>query len=124
MRDALSASGAEVVASFTLEGGALTGKYVEPGATGRLMDSLDDELYQDALRVAGELRALASECGASPAALAMAFVRANPQVATVLFGATRPEQITENVKSVELLRTMDEGLATKLLAIGAKQDTT
>lgn len=123
MRDALSASGAAVVASFTLEGGALTGKYLAPGTAGRLMNELSEEFYQDALRVAGDLRALADECGASPAALAIAFARQNPQVASVLFGATTPEQITENVKAEELLRTMDEGLATKLLAIGVRQDT-
>jgi aryl-alcohol dehydrogenase-like predicted oxidoreductase len=122
MIEALSASGADVVASFTLEGGALTGKYIAPGAAGRLENSLGDELYQDALRVAGDLRPLADECGASSAALAIAFARQNPHVASVLFGATRPEQITENVKAVELLRTMDEGVLSRLRAIGKKQD--
>jgi aryl-alcohol dehydrogenase-like predicted oxidoreductase len=122
MRDALSASGAGVVASFTLEGGALTGKYTAPGAAGRLVNSLDDELYQDALRVARDLRALADECGASPAAMAIAFAGHNLQVASVLFGATSPEQIAENVNAVELLRTMDEGVMARLHAIGEKHD--
>jgi aryl-alcohol dehydrogenase-like predicted oxidoreductase len=122
MKTALSASGTDVVASFTLEGGALTGKYLAPGASGRLMNELNEEFYQDALRVAGEVRALADECGASPAALAIVFARQNPQVASVLFGATRPEQITENVKAVELLRTMDEDVMAKLRAIGRKDD--
>ena len=123
MREALAASGTDVVASFTLEGGALTGKYLTPGATGRLVNSLDDKLYRDALRVAGDLRELALECGASPSALAIAFARLNPQVACVLFGATRPEQITENAKAAELLRTMGEEVMAKLRAIGERRDT-
>jgi aryl-alcohol dehydrogenase-like predicted oxidoreductase len=123
MREALAASGADVVASFTLEGGALTGKYLMPGATGRLVSSLDDKLYHDALRVARDLRALAAECGASPSALAIAFARLNPQVACVLFGATTPEQITENARAAELLRTMDEDVMAKLHAVGERRDT-
>ncbi len=46
MAKALDGAGASVVASFTLDGGALTGKYTEPGAMGRLAGRLDDEFHQ------------------------------------------------------------------------------
>lgn len=111
---ALDASGARVVASFTLEGGALTGKYLEPGAAGRLSKSLDAELHQVALRVAGDLRAFAAARGTSAAATAIAFALLNEHVASVLFGATKPEQISENVKAVELVTELDEHSITEL----------
>jgi aryl-alcohol dehydrogenase-like predicted oxidoreductase len=48
------------------------------------------------------VRALAEELGHSPAALAIAFALAHPRVATVLFGATSPEQIADNVRALEI----------------------
>ena len=45
---------------------------------------------------------LADEVGESPATLALAFALANPVVASLLFGATRPEQIADNVRALEL----------------------
>src|SRR5438105_683580 len=50
--NALDDAHASVVASFTLDGGALTGKYIEAGATGRLASSLGDESHQPALKAA------------------------------------------------------------------------
>jgi aryl-alcohol dehydrogenase-like predicted oxidoreductase len=40
-------------------------------------------------------------------------------VASVLFGATTPEQIAENVSAVELQSTMDEQTKAALRRIGA-----
>ena len=37
-----------------------------------------------------------------PAALAIAFALANPDVASVLFGASRPGQIAENVAALDV----------------------
>ena len=51
---------------------------------------------------------LASELGVSPASLAMALALANPRLATVLFGATRPEQIVENPRAVEVAASLSE----------------
>jgi aryl-alcohol dehydrogenase-like predicted oxidoreductase len=115
--DALDASGARVVASFTLEGGALTGKYLAPDAEGRLT-SRPDEMDEDAMRVAGELRAFAAEHNASPAALAIAFPLFNQRVASVLFGATSPDQVAENAKAVEVLAGQDERMIAGLKQIG------
>ena len=52
------------------------------------------------------LQGLAPEWGTTPAAIAVAFALANPRVATVLFGATRPEQVDENRRAVDLLETL------------------
>jgi aryl-alcohol dehydrogenase-like predicted oxidoreductase len=45
---------------------------------------------------------LAGELGHTPAALAIAFALANPAVATVLFGATSPEQLADNISALEV----------------------
>ena len=78
-----------VVASFVLAGGALTGKY--PGAPGGCPRELDSPRYAAALREAERLR----ESGIEPTAAAIEFAVRAPRVATVLVGATSPEQVRE-----------------------------
>jgi L-glyceraldehyde 3-phosphate reductase len=101
MRTAMAGCTASVVASFVLAGGILSGKYAR-GASGRMDDELVDPRFAEARRVAERLRALADEHGTTPAALAMAFAYRSPGVATVLFGATTPEQVDENLRAAEL----------------------
>jgi L-glyceraldehyde 3-phosphate reductase len=118
MIDALVAAGANVVASYALDGGSLTGKYAVPGTDGRVNAGLDHRDYGPGLRAAGELRALAERSGARPAAMAIAFALLNPHVASVLFGATRPEQVIENVSAATLRSAMDEQTVAVLRRIG------
>jgi aryl-alcohol dehydrogenase (NADP+) len=68
-----------------------------------MADQLDAPQWEEALAVADELRARAAEENTTPAALAIAFALSNPGVATVLFGATTPEQVRENVRAAELV---------------------
>jgi L-glyceraldehyde 3-phosphate reductase len=116
MEEALDACGASVVASFTLAGGILSGKYRADPVAGRLAGRLDDPRFAPALATAERLPPLAAEWGTTPAAIAVAYALANPRVATVLFGATRPEQVAENLRAVELL---DNVGAERLRAVGA-----
>ena len=116
--EALRAAGASVVSSYTLAGGTLTGKYAA-GEGGRMEDSRDDPAWQHAFKTGEELRAFASERGESPAALAIAFALANPIVASVLFGATRREQIAQNLEAVDLLERLSGEDLTELRQIGA-----
>ncbi len=101
MTAALDASGAGVVASFVMAGGVLTGKY-GTGQTGRAAGEIDDPRFAAARERGERLRALAEEFEASPAALAIAFALAKPAVATVLFGATSPAQIADNVTALDI----------------------
>ena len=99
---ALAGSGSTVVASAVLAGGALTGKYAEPGAAGRMTDRLDEPSVREALALGPALRELSERYDTTPAALALAFALGGERVASVLFGATRPEQVRENARALEV----------------------
>jgi aryl-alcohol dehydrogenase-like predicted oxidoreductase len=89
---ALRDGGVSVVASAAMEGGALTGR-----------SALRDERATEEMRLAGgRVREVAAGLGMPAAALALAFALANPDVASVLFGASRPEQIAENVAALDV----------------------
>jgi aryl-alcohol dehydrogenase-like predicted oxidoreductase len=118
--EALDAGGTSVVSSFTLDGGALTGKYSGAGAKGRLSDGRENARHAAAFRASTELAALAQRLGTQTAPLAIAFALLNPRVASVLFGATQPEQVSENVKSVELASSLDKETIAELRRIGAE----
>jgi aryl-alcohol dehydrogenase-like predicted oxidoreductase len=107
MSAALQAAGAGVVASFVMAGGVLTGKY-DAGLSGRAADELETPRVSQARDRGRRLQALADELGASPAALAIAFALSNPAVASVLFGATSPAQIEENIGALDLDSTAVE----------------
>ena len=56
-------------------------------------------LDDDVLRRVQELRPVADEAGLSMAALAVAWVLANDNVSAAIIGASRPEQVADNVKA-------------------------
>ncbi|GAA0325240.1 aldo/keto reductase family protein [Actinoallomurus spadix] len=106
--------------------GVLTGKYAPgaaPPAGSRATDEksgagfikrlLDDEVLTRVQR----LKPLAEEAGLSMAQLAIAWVLQNPNVSSAIIGATRPEQVRDNVKAsgvtleADLLQRVDEILA-------------
>ena len=118
MHRALNACGAGVVASFVLAGGVLTGKYDHDPNAGRAAGSLDDPLVARTAAAGRQLAELAHELDTTPAALAIAFTLANPVVASVLFGATTPEQVRQNAEALAVAgRLRDDDLA-RLGAIG------
>jgi aryl-alcohol dehydrogenase-like predicted oxidoreductase len=119
MVEALAVCDARVVASYVLAGGALTGKYAAPGAAGRLSGELDAPRTRAALGVVEPLRAFAAELDVTPAVLATAFALSNERVASVLFGATTPEQVRENVRAAKLAAALTADQREALRAIGS-----
>jgi aryl-alcohol dehydrogenase-like predicted oxidoreductase len=114
---ALESCGASVVASFVMMGGVLSGKYLDKGVEGRWIGELDDPRLAPAHAVAVELRGLARRAGTTSAALAIAFPLLNPNVASVLFGATTPAQVDANVAALEVLHDLDSGTRAELARV-------
>ncbi|MFD7493839.1 aldo/keto reductase family protein [Streptomyces sp. NPDC059832] len=103
--------------------GALTGKY-KPGAPLPAGSRATDDkgganmvagwLRDDVLERVQRLRPLADGAGLSLAQLAVAWVLQNSNVSAAIIGASRPEQVTENVRAAgvtldaELLKGIDD----------------
>ncbi|MFJ1549844.1 aldo/keto reductase family protein [Streptomyces sp. NPDC088246] len=103
--------------------GALTGKY-KPGAPLPAGSRATDDkggasmvagwLRDDVLERVQRLRPLADQAGLSLAQLAVAWVLQNSNVSAAIIGASRPEQVTENVGAAgvaldaELLKGIDD----------------
>ncbi|POX36044.1 aldo/keto reductase [Streptomyces sp. Ru73] len=106
--------------------GVLTGKYL-PGAPlpagSRATDGkggatfVQRFLRDEVLERVQQLRPLAEQAGLTLAQLAVAWVLQNPNVSAAIIGASRPEQVEENVKAAgvrlepELLKSVEEVLA-------------
>jgi L-glyceraldehyde 3-phosphate reductase len=122
MTSALREAGAGVVASFCLEGGVLTGKYLD-GRSGRAAGTLDEPRVAPALAAARELAGLAERVGATSAALALAFALAGPATTSVLFGATSPDQVRANCSAAQLLARLAPDDLAALRRIGTSPDS-
>ena len=118
MRRLAADRGVAIVASYTLAGGILTGKYDQDPGAGRATGMIDQPQWAPAVAAGRELAALARDIGADPASLAMAFALLNPSVTTVLFGATRPEQVTANLGALALAERLTPGERDRLAAVG------
>jgi aryl-alcohol dehydrogenase-like predicted oxidoreductase len=108
-----------IVASYALAGGVLTGKYARDLDAGRAAGQLDQPRYARGVAAGRALSDLAADLGRDPAQLAIAFVLLNPLVTTLLFGATRPEQVHDNVAALAVAAELTAGEKARLRAIGA-----
>lgn len=96
--------------------GALTGKYL-PGAplpkgsratdTKGGQDTIKRFLSDDVLTAVQNLLPIANELGLDLAQLAIAWVLQNPNVASAIIGASRPEQVVSNVKAAGVVLSSD-----------------
>ena len=118
MRRVAADRGVAIVASYTLAGGILTGKYDEEPGAGRAAGMIGQQQWAPAVAAGRDLAALARHIGVAPASLAMAFALLDPSVTTVLFGATRPEQIRANLGALALAERLTPGERDRLAAIG------
>ncbi|NIP15324.1 MAG: aldo/keto reductase, partial [Pseudomonadales bacterium] len=62
---------------------------------------IDSEEGQAGIRKADEIVAIALEMGITPAQLAIAWCLKNPDVSTVILGASRKEQLLENLAALD-----------------------
>ncbi len=103
-----------------LASGLLSGKYNEGipegsrfGLTG--FDWLKDRwMKEDLLKKVKSLAALAKELGISMAELSIAWCIKNPNVTTAILGATRKEQLLENLKALDAVSKLDAAVLQKI----------
>jgi aryl-alcohol dehydrogenase-like predicted oxidoreductase len=124
------ANGITQIVWSPLAQGVLTGKY-RPGekppadsrAANRTMNRFIKQwLDDDVLEAVQRLRPVAAEAGVTLTQLALAWVLTRPNVSAVIVGATRPEQVRENVAAADAtlsddtLRAIDDALRTAVVS--------
>ena len=101
---------------FPLASGMLTGKYRrgEPPPPGTRMagrDGWDEFLTDERFDVVERLSAFAQEHGHTILELAMSWLAVQPEIATVIAGATSAEQVRENAAAVDAWKLSEDELA-------------
>ena len=106
-----------------LASGLLTGKYVDGVPEGSratlpgyewLRDTLTDPVKNAKVT---ELAAVAERLGGTPAQLAIAWCASNPNVSTVITGASSADQVRENLKALDVLEQLTPELLGEIKAI-------
>ncbi|QKX63623.1 uncharacterized protein TRUGW13939_10794 [Talaromyces rugulosus] len=113
-----------------LKQGILTGKYNDvaaPPPGSRLAEgdgrsafitnfakTFGDETWKANLAVVARLKPIAEELGATLAQLALAWALKNPNVSSLITGASRPEQVFENVKALAVVDKLTPEILAKI----------
>ena len=100
--------------------GVLTGKYLpgQPAPAGsRATDAggarmIERWMRDDVLNAVQKLKPIAAELGISMGQLAIAWVLKNPNVASAIVGASRPDQIVDNIKAIDVV--LDDAVMKKI----------
>lgn len=113
-----------------LASGILTGKYADGIPKGSRMTLPGYEWLRQRLEcdegrakvaMTKELAKVAKELGASVGQLAIAWCLANPNVSTVILGATKKEQLKENLAALDLVAKLDAKVLERIEAIVANK---
>jgi voltage-dependent potassium channel beta subunit len=109
-----------------LASGLLTGKYNEgdPGGTRIslpnyqwLREQFENDEARRRLAKVKQLAEVAKDLGTPLPQLALAWCLKNPNVSTVITGASKPEQVRENMKAGEIVDRLDEAVMKRIDAI-------
>jgi voltage-dependent potassium channel beta subunit len=106
-----------------LASGLLTGKYRDgvPAGSRAALPGYGwlqaDVTDADANRRVGELEVIAKELGVSLAQLSIAWCAANPHVSTVITGASRVEQVRENLAAMDVVYRLTPDILKRINAI-------
>ncbi|MEE8118222.1 MAG: aldo/keto reductase [Gammaproteobacteria bacterium] len=102
-----------------LASGVLTGKYAHGIPDGSRMavkgyewlrESLESDEGKRRIQVVEALRGVAHELDTSLAKLAIAWCLRNPHVSTVILGASRAEQLQENLGALDVVERLDDAV--------------
>ena len=109
--------GVGIIPYFPLAGGILTGKYTSvdkapAGSRAAKEPRFVQKLSEQNLEFGQQVSKAADELGVSSSVLSLAWLMHKPAVSTVIVGATRVEQLTDNLQSATL--ALDEATMQKL----------
>ncbi len=113
-----------------LASGILTGKYNDGIPAGSRMslanfqwlaDRLETDEGRAKLAKARELTALAEKLGTSLTKLALAWCLKNPNVSTVILGASKESQLSENLAALDTVALLDDGVMAEIETILANK---
>ena len=122
IRAALDRGPIGLVAAHVLAGGALTGKYRDPGS-GRARRLATARPARSGRAGSGRRSAsLADTWGVPASHLAIAFALDHPNLASVLLGATRPAQLAENVAALATFAVLDDAQRAAIAALADEPD--
>jgi aryl-alcohol dehydrogenase-like predicted oxidoreductase len=104
--------GIGIIPYFPLAGGILTGKYKSSGdqpkgSRAETDPSFTRFLTEDRIDLGDTVSRLAGELDTTPTALSLAWLMDQPAVSTVIVGATKVDQLQENLKSSSLVQSED-----------------
>ncbi|MEI7025410.1 aldo/keto reductase [Paenibacillus sp. y28] len=99
--------GVGIIPYFPLAGGILTGKYaaVESAPQGSRVQtdpSFGAFLNEERVRLGGQVQELAQSLALTAGSLSLSWLMHQPAVSTVIVGATRADQLKENLSSVSV----------------------
>ncbi len=103
-----------------LASGLLTGKYndgIPPGSRGTVKgyEWLAERLTDPGkLAVVRRLAPIADDLGCTLAQFALAWCLKNPHVSTVIMGASRVAQVHENLKALDVVSRLDDGVMARV----------
>jgi voltage-dependent potassium channel beta subunit len=109
-----------------LASGALTGKYLDgipegsraslPGYEWLRKHMVESDRGAERMEQVRNLRPIAQDLGCSLSQMAIAWCLLNPNVSTVILGASKLEQLEENVKALEVVPLLTEEIRARLKA--------
>lgn len=106
-----------------LASGLLSGKYNDgiPKGSRLAMDDLgwlkEKVLLEDRVKKVKKLSELATKLGTTTAALSIAWCIKNPNVSTAILGATKKQQLLDNLKALEVVEKLTPEVIEKIEAI-------
>ena len=78
---------------------------------------VESERGQERMQRVARFVPIAEELGTTPSKLAIAWCLLNPNVSTVILGASRVEQLEENLAALEVVPLLGDEIQAKLAAI-------
>jgi len=91
--------------------------------SGSGLNGLEEKNFDTILDKVEKLKPIAHEVGASLAQLAIAWCLKNPNVSTVITGASRKSQVEENLKALEISKKLTPEILEKIETILANKPT-